>query len=70
MTVMFVWGFSLSWIKRSAKKRGQVPPESTRLMGIIHRWVCRVIWVLLLVNVGLYVFELCEHQLVDLADGA
>ncbi|KAK4121653.1 iron reductase domain protein [Parathielavia appendiculata] len=53
MTLMFVWGLSLSWIKGSAKKRGQEPPESTRLLGVTHRWICRVIWVLLLVNVGL-----------------
>ena len=53
MTVMFMWGITLSWIKRSAKKRGQEPPESTRLLGVIHRWVCRLIWVLLLINVGL-----------------
>ncbi|KAK4097819.1 iron reductase domain protein [Parathielavia hyrcaniae] len=52
MTLMFFWGLSLSWIKRSAKKRGQEPPESTRLLGVTHRWVCRLIWVLLLVNVG------------------
>ncbi|KAK4158031.1 hypothetical protein C8A00DRAFT_11127 [Chaetomidium leptoderma] len=63
MTVMFVWGLSLSWIKRSAKKRGQEPPESTHLLGGIHRWVCRVIWVLLLVNVGLGL-KLSEHKLV------
>jgi hypothetical protein len=53
MTLMYLWGLSLSWIKRSAKKRGQEPPERTQLLGAIHRWVCRVIWVLLLVNVGL-----------------
>jgi fatty acid desaturase len=53
MTMMYAWGFSLSRIKRSAKKRNQKVPEMTRLLGTIHRWVCRVIWVLLLVNVGL-----------------
>jgi hypothetical protein len=53
LTLMFVWGIALSWIKRSARKRGQEPPESTRLLGAIHRWVCRVVWVFLLVNVGL-----------------
>jgi hypothetical protein len=52
LTLMFLWGIGLSWIKRSAKKRGQEPPESTRMLVVIHRWACRVIWVLLLVNVG------------------
>jgi hypothetical protein len=50
---MFIWGITISWIKRSAKKRGQEPPESTRLLGVIHRWGCRLIWVLLLIKVGL-----------------
>ncbi|KXX73042.1 hypothetical protein MMYC01_210086, partial [Madurella mycetomatis] len=50
---MFFWGLGLSLIRRSAKKRGQEPPENTRLMGSIHKWVGRLIWVLLLVNNGL-----------------
>lgn len=50
---MFFWGLWLSLIKRSAKKRGQEPPENTRLMGSIHKWMGRLIWVLLLVNNGL-----------------
>ena len=53
MTIMFVWGLSLSWIKRAAKKRGQEPPQSSQLLGTVHRWTCRLIWVLLLINVGL-----------------
>lgn len=52
LTLMFLWGIGLSWIKRSAKKRGQEPPESTHMLGLIHRWACRLIWVLLLINVG------------------
>ncbi|GAB1318650.1 DOMON domain-containing protein [Madurella fahalii] len=50
---MFLWGLGLSLIKRSATKRGQEPPESTRLLGGIHRWAGRLIWVLLLINNGL-----------------
>ncbi|KAK4235041.1 hypothetical protein C8A03DRAFT_37123 [Achaetomium macrosporum] len=53
MAVMFLWGIALSWIKRSAKKRGREPPESTQRLATVHRWVCRLIWALLLVNVGL-----------------
>jgi hypothetical protein len=53
MTIMFLWGIALSWIKRSAKKRGQEPPESTQRLATVHRWACRLIWVLLLINVGL-----------------
>lgn len=53
ISIMFFWGFALSCIKRSAKKRGQQPPESTAILGAIHKWVCRLVWILLLVNVGL-----------------
>ncbi len=53
MSIMFAWGISLSWIKRSAKKRGQEPPQSAQTLATVHRWSCRLIWVLLLVNVGL-----------------
>ncbi|KAL2129681.1 hypothetical protein VTI74DRAFT_7447 [Chaetomium olivicolor] len=63
MTIMFVWGFSLSWIKRAAKKRGQGPPEKAKMLGAAHKWACRVIWALLLVNVGLGM-KLSEHRLV------
>ncbi|KAL2166971.1 hypothetical protein VTG60DRAFT_1894 [Thermothelomyces hinnuleus] len=63
LTIMFVWGIALSWIKRSANKRGQEPPENTRLLGMIHRWTCRTIWLLFLVNVGLGL-KLSEHKTV------
>ncbi|KAL2259453.1 hypothetical protein VTK26DRAFT_6868 [Humicola hyalothermophila] len=53
MAGMVFWGAALALIHRSAQKRGQVPPESTRLLGTIHRWTGRVIWLLLVVNVGL-----------------
>lgn len=53
MTIMFFWGFALSCIKRNARRRGQEPPEGVRVPAAIHRWVCRLIWILLLVNVGL-----------------
>ncbi|KAK3897603.1 hypothetical protein C8A05DRAFT_38837 [Staphylotrichum tortipilum] len=53
MTIMFAWGIWLSWIKRSAKARGQEPPASTRTLAAVHRWACRLIWALLLVSVGL-----------------
>ncbi|KAK3306487.1 uncharacterized protein B0T15DRAFT_509860 [Chaetomium strumarium] len=53
MTIMFLWGIALSWIKRSAKKRGQEPPEGTQRLATVHRWACRLIWALLLINVGL-----------------
>jgi hypothetical protein len=53
MTIMVGWGGALSYIKRSAKQRSQEPPESTQLLGTIHRWIGRLIWVLFLVNVGL-----------------
>ncbi|KAL2152981.1 hypothetical protein VTH82DRAFT_4136 [Thermothelomyces myriococcoides] len=63
LTIMFLWGIGLSWIKRSADKRGQNPPENTRLLATIHRWTCRAIWVLILVNVGLGL-KLSEHKMV------
>ena len=50
---MFFWGIALALIKRSAEKRGQEPPESSKLLGTIHRWTGRVIWMLLLINMGL-----------------
>ncbi|KAK4115963.1 iron reductase domain protein [Canariomyces notabilis] len=53
MACMFFWGIGLSLIKRTAKKRGQEPPESTPLLAAIHRWVGRLIWVLLLISNGL-----------------
>jgi hypothetical protein len=53
MACMFFWGIGLSLIKRTANKRGQEPPESTPLLAAIHRWVGRLIWVLLLINNGL-----------------
>ncbi|AEO67178.1 uncharacterized protein THITE_2075941 [Thermothielavioides terrestris NRRL 8126] len=62
MAVMFLWGFALSWITRAAKRRGQQPPEGTRLLAAVHRWVSRLIWVLLLVNVGLGM-KLSEEKL-------
>ncbi|KAK4146597.1 uncharacterized protein C8A04DRAFT_25513 [Dichotomopilus funicola] len=65
LTIMFLWGIALSWIKRSAKQRGQEPPESTRLLAIIHRWTCRLIWVLTLVNIGLGL-KLSEQKTVFL----
>ncbi|KAL2159485.1 hypothetical protein VTH06DRAFT_2490 [Thermothelomyces fergusii] len=63
LAIMFVWGIGLSWIKRSADKRGQEPPEKTRLLCRIHQWTCRTICVLLLVNVGLGL-KLSEHKMV------
>lgn len=52
VVIMLVWGIALSWIKRSAKRRLQEPPENTRHLGSIHRWLGYLVWLLLLVNVG------------------
>lgn len=38
---------------RSAVGRGQQPPEKSWLMGKVHRWVGRVVWLIMLVNNGL-----------------
>ncbi|KAJ4300580.1 hypothetical protein N0V88_003259 [Collariella sp. IMI 366227] len=53
MTIIFVWGIALSWVKRAARKRGEEPPEKARLFGAIHKWACRVVWALLIVSVAL-----------------
>ncbi|KAK4130677.1 iron reductase domain protein [Trichocladium antarcticum] len=53
MTIVVGWGGVLAYVRRSAAQRGQEPPENTRLLGTIHQWIGRLIWVLFLVNVGL-----------------
>ncbi|KAL1839918.1 hypothetical protein VTJ49DRAFT_1006 [Mycothermus thermophilus] len=63
MAIMYFWGFAVSRIKRSAKKRGQEPPQNTRHLAAVHRWVSRLVWLLLLVNVGLGM-KLSEQRLV------
>ncbi|KAK4249227.1 hypothetical protein C7999DRAFT_12877 [Corynascus novoguineensis] len=63
LVVMFVWGIALSWIRRSASQHSQEPPENAGLLGAIHRWGCRIIWVLLLINVGLGL-KLSEQKLI------
>ncbi|KAK5658268.1 hypothetical protein OQA88_2243 [Cercophora sp. LCS_1] len=51
--LMFVWGIAVAFIRRGAAKRGQEPPQQTKLLGNVHRWVGRFIWVLLVVAGGL-----------------
>ncbi|KAL2267798.1 hypothetical protein VTJ83DRAFT_5075 [Remersonia thermophila] len=63
MAIMYFWGFAVSRIKRSAKQRGQEPPENTRYLAAVHRWVSRLVWLLLLVNVALGM-KLSEQRLV------
>jgi hypothetical protein len=41
------------FVARSAARRGQQPPEKSWLLGKIHRWVGRVVWLIMLVNNGL-----------------
>jgi len=50
---MYLWGAAVGVLRRGAKKRGQEPPEMAVLLGKIHRWVGRFIWVLLVVSGGL-----------------
>ncbi|KAK3389724.1 hypothetical protein B0H63DRAFT_464225 [Podospora didyma] len=50
---MVLWGIALMVIKKSAKKRGQEPPESSGLMSKVHTWVGRLVWLLFLINNGL-----------------
>lgn len=40
-------------VVKSAHRRGQQPPEKSGLLGKVHRWVGRVVWVIMLVNNGL-----------------
>mgnify|MGYP001501955450 CR=1 FL=1 len=53
MGSMFLWGLALSFIKRSATKRNQAPPEAKIKLSAVHRWVSRIVWLLLLINIGL-----------------
>jgi hypothetical protein len=48
-----VLGVAYRLIVKSATKRGQQPPEKSGLLGRVHRWVGRVVWVIMLVNNGL-----------------
>ncbi|KAK3938717.1 hypothetical protein QBC46DRAFT_161229 [Diplogelasinospora grovesii] len=49
----YIYGFALGWIRHSAKKRQMPPPEKSKLLGEIHTWVGRLIWLLLIINNGL-----------------
>ncbi|KAB5533418.1 hypothetical protein GE09DRAFT_360440 [Coniochaeta sp. 2T2.1] len=40
-------------VVRSAMRRGQQPPEKSWLLGKVHRWVGRMVWLIMLVNNGL-----------------
>lgn len=48
-----VMGMVYRLIVRSAARRGQQPPEKSWVLGKVHRWVGRVVWVIMLVNNGL-----------------
>ncbi|OIW26236.1 CBD9-like protein [Coniochaeta ligniaria NRRL 30616] len=48
-----VLGVVYRLIVKSATKRGQQPPEKSGLLGKVHRWVGRAVWVIMLVNNGL-----------------
>ncbi|KAK0621663.1 hypothetical protein B0T17DRAFT_299328 [Bombardia bombarda] len=52
MISMMIWGIILSVVRNGAKKRGQEPPERSQLMGTIHTWIGRLIWLLFLINNG------------------
>ena len=40
-------------VVKSAMRRGQQPPEKSWLLGKVHRWIGRMVWLILLVNNGL-----------------
>jgi hypothetical protein len=43
-------------IVAGARRRAQEPPEKSALVRLLHLWSGRLIWVLLVINMGLYVF--------------
>ncbi|KAK1759226.1 hypothetical protein QBC47DRAFT_294101 [Echria macrotheca] len=51
--LMYILGAGLGFIKRSAAKRGQAPPERAILLSNIHKWGSRAVWVLLVISGGL-----------------
>ncbi|EGS21256.1 uncharacterized protein CTHT_0031050 [Thermochaetoides thermophila DSM 1495] len=63
MGSMFIWGLALLFLKRSATKRNQALFEvgSKLKLSASHRWVSRIVWLLLLINIGLGL-KLAEHR--------
>ncbi|KAK3353234.1 hypothetical protein B0T25DRAFT_206131 [Lasiosphaeria hispida] len=53
MGVMFFWGIVLAVIRKGAKNRGQDPPEKSRVLSLVHRWVGRLVWLLFIINGGI-----------------
>ena len=48
-----VMGVFYRLVVRSAARRGQQPPEKHWLLGKVHRWAGRAVWLIMLVNNGL-----------------
>jgi hypothetical protein len=48
-----VLGAVYRFVVKSATRRGQQPPQKSWILGKAHRWIGRVIWVIMLVNNGL-----------------
>lgn len=55
MFLIAVTGIYSRLMIKSAAKRGDHAPAWSSILGHVHRWVGMGVWVIMLINVGLYV---------------